>query len=65
MSSALGPASTFVGPTEAPGPASASSSLPSRLCPAAPLVLGLPAGRTAAVLPTPGVSTEARSLSAR
>eukprot|EP00969_Alexandrium_andersonii_P013742 599918-Alexandrium_andersonii.AAC.1 len=64
MPSALGLASTFVDPAGAPGSSSASSSRPSRMCPAAPLVLGLPAGCTADALPVPGVSTEARSLSA-
>eukprot|EP00974_Lingulodinium_polyedra_P020593 1992785-Lingulodinium_polyedra.AAC.1 len=64
MPSVLGPASTFVGSAEAPGPSSAPSSLASPLRPAAPLVLGLPACCIADAPTAPGASTEARNLSA-
>eukprot|EP00969_Alexandrium_andersonii_P248816 10995419-Alexandrium_andersonii.AAC.1 len=71
MPSLPGPTSTSVDPAGTPGSSSASlgrswvvCSLPSRLDPAAPLVLGVPAGLAAAAPPAPGASTEARNLSA-
>eukprot|EP00969_Alexandrium_andersonii_P158056 6985224-Alexandrium_andersonii.AAC.1 len=60
MPSLPGPTSTSVGPAGIPGSSSASSSPPSLPCPAASLVLGLPAGRITAAPSAPGASTEAR-----